>query len=181
MTSHWPMIRSAVARPAGALMSRTMLFLLRLNVRKKPMPRPGRLRVLSPPGGSTLITSAPRSARIMPQVGPMTMCVNSMTRTPSRGSGCAALSVMPGRSESRRDLLERAFRHRHVMPVAVRRDDRRLDRLRHGAHRHRGRGALVEHLLLRVGHVDEARARPVAARRQIVQHAVHEMVADVRA
>src|SRR5258705_10380819 len=68
-------------------MSSTTLFLLRLKVRKKPMPRPGRLRVLSPPGGSILITSAPRSARIIPHVGPMTMCVNSMTRTPSSGSG----------------------------------------------------------------------------------------------
>src|SRR5258706_11080487 len=68
-------------------MSSTTLFLLRLNERKKPMPSPGSCRVLSPPGGSILITSAPRSARIIPHVGPMTMCVNSMTRTPSSGSG----------------------------------------------------------------------------------------------
>jgi hypothetical protein len=71
-------------------MSSTTLFLLRLKLRKKPMPRPGRLRVLSPPGGSILMTSAPRSARIMPQVGPITMWVNSMTRTPARGSAASA-------------------------------------------------------------------------------------------
>ena len=63
----------------------TTLFLLRLNERKKPMPRPGSFLVLSPPGGSTLITSAPRSARIIPHVGPITMCVNSTTRIPSSG------------------------------------------------------------------------------------------------
>ena len=46
---------------------------------------PPRLRVLSPPGGSTLITSAPSCARIMPQVGPITMWVISTTRTPVSG------------------------------------------------------------------------------------------------
>ena len=86
MTSRWPISSSAAAWPSGVSMSSTTLFLLRLNVRKKPMPRPGSLRVLSPPGGSTLITSAPRSARIIPQVGPMTMCVNSTTRMPCSGS-----------------------------------------------------------------------------------------------
>src|ERR1700722_18683567 len=81
-------------------MSSTTLFLLRLNERKKPMPRPGSLRVLSPPGGSILMTSAPRSARIMPHVGPMIMCVNSMTRTPSRGR--VMVSLMMNSSVERR-------------------------------------------------------------------------------
>src|ERR1700751_3459467 len=48
-------------------------------------------RVLSPAGGSTLITSAPSCARIMPQVGPITMWVISTTRTPSSGSPLPAM------------------------------------------------------------------------------------------
>ena len=47
---------------------------------------PPKLRVLSPEGGSTLITSAPNCARIMPQVGPITMWVISTTLTPSSGN-----------------------------------------------------------------------------------------------
>ena len=43
-------------------------------------------RVLSPTGGSTLMTSAPSCARIMPQVGPITIWVISTTLTPSSGS-----------------------------------------------------------------------------------------------
>src|SRR5947207_3673884 len=62
------------------------LFLLRLNTGKKPAPACSRRRVLSPASGSTLITSAPRSASTSPQEGPMTMCANSTTRTPSSGS-----------------------------------------------------------------------------------------------
>ena len=64
-----------------------MLFLLRLNIGKKPAPAPSRRRVRSPSIGSTLITSAPMSASIMPHVGPMTMCVNSTTRSPASGRG----------------------------------------------------------------------------------------------
>ena len=47
---------------------------------------PPRLRVLSPAGGSTLMTSAPNCASTMPQVGPITMWVISTTLTPSSGS-----------------------------------------------------------------------------------------------
>ena len=56
-----------------SLTSTAMLFLFRLNARKNPAPAPSNRRVLSPLGGSTLITSAPRSARISPHAGPMTM------------------------------------------------------------------------------------------------------------
>ena len=50
---------------------------------KKPAPKPPSRRVLSPFGaGSTLITSAPNSAKINPAVGPMTVWVNSKTLTP---------------------------------------------------------------------------------------------------
>src|ERR1700752_2632551 len=81
------------ARSFGSERSALKLFLLRLNSGKKPAPDPINVRVLSPPGGSTLTTSAPRSPRIMPQVGPITMCVNSTTRTPLSGRlrTCAAV------------------------------------------------------------------------------------------
>src|SRR4051812_19822365 len=62
------------------------LFLLRLKTGKKPAPAASSRRVLSPASGSTLITSAPRSASTSPQEGPITMCANSTTRTPSSGS-----------------------------------------------------------------------------------------------
>ena len=62
-----------------------MLFLLRLNMGKNPAPEPSKWRVRSPSMGSTLITSAPKSASTMPQVGPMTMWVNSITRKPLSG------------------------------------------------------------------------------------------------
>ena len=62
-----------------------MLFLLRLNSGKKPAPEPSSVRVCSPSMGSTLMLSAPRSASTRPQVGPITMWVNSTTRTPASG------------------------------------------------------------------------------------------------
>ena len=79
--------RSAASTPSGCFRSSAMLFLLRLKVGKKPAPEPSRRRVSSPPIGSTLITSAPRSPSSMPQVGPITMWVNSTTRMPAYGSG----------------------------------------------------------------------------------------------
>src|SRR5207248_5295121 len=75
--------RSTGSRPSGCLRSTAKLFLLRLNTGKNPAPACSRRRVLSPSSGSTLITSAPRSASAWPQEGPMTMCANSTTRTPS--------------------------------------------------------------------------------------------------
>src|SRR4051795_3283932 len=69
--------------PADCLRSTARLFLLRLNTGKKPAPACSRRRVLSPSSGSTLMTSAPRSASASPQEGPITMCANSTTRTPS--------------------------------------------------------------------------------------------------
>jgi hypothetical protein len=84
--------RRAAAAPSGWCRSIWMLFLLRLNSGKKPIPAPSRLRVRSPSIGSTLITSAPRSASTMPQVGPITMWVNSTTFRPAKGCWAA---VMP--------------------------------------------------------------------------------------
>src|SRR5207237_8620775 len=75
--------RSTSSRPSGRLRSTAKLFLFRLKTGKKPAPACSRRRVLSPSSGSTLITSAPRSASMRPQEGPITMCANSTTRTPS--------------------------------------------------------------------------------------------------
>src|SRR5205085_4781799 len=54
---------------------------------KNPTPEPLSRRVGSPSGaGSTLITSAPRSASTMPADGPMIACENSATVRPRNGS-----------------------------------------------------------------------------------------------
>src|SRR5207237_10085946 len=50
----------------------------------------GRRRATSPPGSSTLITSAPRSARTQPHMGPATVVVASTTRSPARGPAIGA-------------------------------------------------------------------------------------------
>jgi hypothetical protein len=63
-----------------------MLRLLRLKAEKKPAAKPSSRRVESPLAGSTLITSAPRSARIRPAVGPMMVWQNSSTRMPASGA-----------------------------------------------------------------------------------------------
>src|SRR5271156_2661900 len=56
-----------------------------------------RRRSPSPVTGSTLITSAPRSPRIVVQYGPASAPVISRTRTPCRkaGRGCAVGSLKP--------------------------------------------------------------------------------------
>src|ERR1700687_1799036 len=65
-----------------------MLFLLRLRLRKTALSLPTNggpiLRALSPPGGSTLITSAPASPSCIEQNGPHNPCVTSRTRNPAR-------------------------------------------------------------------------------------------------
>src|SRR5262249_47373997 len=50
-------------------------------------------RMLSPSCASTLITSAPNSARIWVANGPMTTVVRSRTLTPDRGPGILLLSI----------------------------------------------------------------------------------------
>src|SRR5947207_5327839 len=72
-----------MSRPSACFRSTARLFLFRLKTGKNPAPAASSRRVLSPSSGSTLITSAPRSASIRPQEGPITMCANSTTRTPS--------------------------------------------------------------------------------------------------
>src|SRR3954471_5681313 len=77
------------SRAASCFRSRTIERLLRFALRKMwPMPalRKGHAeRITSPPGGSTLTTSAPKSARICVAYGPITTVVRSRTRTPARG------------------------------------------------------------------------------------------------
>src|SRR5712671_193545 len=75
-----------ISLPCACARSIARLFLLRLNTGKKPEPAASSRRVLSPASGSILMTSAPRSASTSPHAGPITMCANSTTRTPSSGS-----------------------------------------------------------------------------------------------
>src|SRR2546421_7612040 len=95
------------ARPSACFKSTARLFLLRLNTGKKPAPACSSRRVLSPSSGSTLITSAPRSASIRPQEGPITMCANSTTRTPS-SSGTESF----GQAGERRMAVDRLIGNR---------------------------------------------------------------------
>src|SRR4051812_34443857 len=91
------MRRSTMSRPSACLRSTARLFLLRLKTGKNPAPAASRRRVLSPARGSTLITSAPRSARTSPHAGPITICANSTTRTPSSGSTKSFRQTRDGR------------------------------------------------------------------------------------
>src|SRR5882672_823253 len=93
--------------PSGRDRSIARLFLLRLNTGKKPAPAASRRRVLSPASGSTLMTSAPRSASTSPQDGPITMCANSTTLTPSSGS-----TESFGQASHRRVAVDRLLRDR---------------------------------------------------------------------
>src|SRR5687768_7009390 len=95
------------SRPSGFCRSTARLFLLRLNTGKKPAPAASRRRVLSPASGSSLITSAPRSASTSPQEGPITMCANSTTRTPSSGSTKSFWNARQGEVAVRRLLRDR--------------------------------------------------------------------------
>ena len=88
--------RRAVSAPCALCRSMPMLFLLRLNIGKKPAPAPSSRRVRSPSIGSILMTSAPMSASTMPQVGPITMWVNSMTRRPVEGLRCGVVGWVHG-------------------------------------------------------------------------------------
>src|SRR6266480_2075497 len=80
---------STTSAESFLLRSTARLRLLRFSVRNCTgmYDRPG-----SPPGGSTLITSAPRSAKIAVANGPGTNIAKSTTRTPRSGSqGSAAM------------------------------------------------------------------------------------------
>src|SRR5215216_92026 len=98
-TSASEMRRRARSCPSSSRRLRVTDFLLRAmighhrvcpSLRWRPHTRMG-----SPlPGGSTLITSAPKSARSWPQKGPASKLPISTTRTPSRGRGPLAPSAI---------------------------------------------------------------------------------------
>src|SRR5215210_2487210 len=82
--------RFSASSAAGSLRLRTIERLLRLLLRKFAENPPRRLppaRVWSPSGGSTLITSAPWSPRIIVASGPDTFEVRSTMRYPCNGPG----------------------------------------------------------------------------------------------
>src|SRR6201988_5371119 len=105
--------RSAVL-PTSVRRSSTTLRLPRFTLTKTPL-RPGAgptemKRVLSPSGGSILITSAPMSAMICVQYGPITIAVRSTTRTPVSGPlGMGRL--LGGQREAVPDVVPVAVRH----------------------------------------------------------------------
>src|SRR5919201_1464565 len=123
--------RRTSSRPSGCLRSTAKLFLLRLNTGKKPAPACSSRRVLSPSRGSTLITSAPRSASISPQEGPITMCANSTTRTPS-SSGTESFGQARERHVAVHRLVGNRLGHQlargeQLVEVDARRDAHRLE------------------------------------------------------
>src|ERR1044071_4680114 len=118
-------------------------------------------RVVSPSGGSTLITSAPMSPSCWAAHGPSTTVVQSRIRTPlsgpdtGRGSGLGAAGDHEGLAadEVAVRTAEEVDRPRRLLgqsPAAQR------DHLVHG----RDARALHAHLHLAAGHVDGARLPP---------------------
>ena len=91
--------RRKMSRPSSVLRLRVTLFLLRLMDMKyvdSPPTNGGQLRVSSPlPGSSTLMTSAPMSARIIEQNGPARTRVRSRTRIPASGGLAGTISSFP--------------------------------------------------------------------------------------
>src|SRR6185295_20080656 len=120
-----------MSRPSACLRSTARLFLFRLKTGKNPAPAASRRRVLSPSSGSTLITSAPRSASMSPQEGPITMCANSTTRTPSSSGtesfGHAREGEVPVGLLLRQDFDHDLAGDHELVEVDARRDTHRLE------------------------------------------------------
>src|SRR5919197_1063367 len=130
-TSLRSMSFSTRERPSGCLRSMAKLFLLRLNTGKKPAPACSRRRVLSPSSGSTFMTSAPRSASMRPQEGPITMCANSTTRTPS-SSGTESFGQAGERHMAVHRFVGNGFHHelarrKQLVEINAGRDAHRLE------------------------------------------------------
>src|SRR5947207_2514272 len=68
------------------------------NIVPWPLRCTGRLRIRSPSGDSTLITSAPMSASRRAQCGPAMVVEKSSTRTSASGRGLALVMFLPGTS-----------------------------------------------------------------------------------
>src|SRR5882672_2540784 len=109
-------MRRTISWPSGRRRSAVTDFLLRFwTYHHSDVPRWSflHLRTGSPPGGSILITSAPKSAKNFPAKGPAMSCPSSTTFTPARG-----LLVMT----SHRPALDHGLRERsrvHVLELAA--------------------------------------------------------------
>ena len=119
MISAWASRPSKASTPSGDFKSSVTDFLPRLNSWKfsaSPWRKSGPIRrASSPPSGfSTLITSAPRSAKIAPAKGPASTWPSSTTRTPDNTPVIAIQSLIraPGASISRSRLPGSAPDHR---------------------------------------------------------------------
>ena len=128
----------SAATPSGDFRSSVTDFLPRLNSWKfsaSPWRKSGPMRrASSPPSGfSTLITSAPRSAKIAPAKGPASTWPSSTTRTPDNTPVIATQSLIraPGASISRSRLPGNAPDHRAIRGA-------KPCRLRSGVHALRG-------------------------------------------
>src|SRR3954465_3455367 len=89
-TSAWRMSSSAISWPRSTRRLSVMHRLLRTSTgHSRPLPstrpRPHSRIESGLPGGSTLMTSAPRSPSSRPANGPASMPPSSMTRTPASG------------------------------------------------------------------------------------------------
>src|SRR5678816_857350 len=133
---------SSTLRADSCLRSSTIERLLRLTARKNaPMSglRMGpSCRVVSPSGGSTLMTSAPRSPSCWAAHGPSTTVVQSMTRTPWSGP---LMALASRRGEDAGCAGHRNWRGRR----AVRWGRKSMVALEHGHH------ALGEHAHIELG------------------------------
>src|SRR5919198_5914264 len=96
-TSVHSLSRSSACRARACFRSSTMLRLFRFTAKKKAPMFGLRMgpswRVVSPSGGSTLMTSAPRSPSCWAAHGPSTTVVQSTTRTPASGPGMTTTSL----------------------------------------------------------------------------------------
>src|SRR5262245_65604783 len=105
---------------SACLRSSTSERLLRLSATKLTLSLlriGGVARLMSPPGGSTLTTSAPMSASSVPASGPAMKFASSMTRIPASGFGIAIplLNLQSG-------LVDDLLVHRHLMGDALAED-----------------------------------------------------------
>src|SRR5919107_3050343 len=126
-TSALAMRRRATSCPCSSRKFRVTDFLLRAMIghqRVRPSLRclPQR-RMGSPlPGGSTLMTSAPKSARSWPQKGPASRLPISTTRTSSRGLAPllpSAIHILPEGSYDEVAALIDVLTHDDLRPVRV--------------------------------------------------------------
>ena len=111
----------SASTPSGDFRSSVTDFLPRLNSWKfsaSPWRKSGPIRrASSPPSGfSTLMTSAPRSAKIAPAKGPASTWPSSTTRTPDNTPIIAIQSLIraPGASTSRSRVLGNAPDHQAI-------------------------------------------------------------------